>query len=91
VNSRKTDLAPVALFAIGIPSQLLFLILVSFLGLGQTVVNFGLIVVYLGTSVCLTLCLLVISYYLSRFLWRRKLDPDVSILVPISFLFHVHI
>ncbi|KAJ3236942.1 hypothetical protein HDU78_004324 [Chytriomyces hyalinus] len=66
----------VSLFFINVPAQTLFLFLVSLLGLGDAVVTFWFVVLYLLASACLVIGLLKLTSILTVMLWRRGLDPD---------------
>ncbi|KAI8850280.1 hypothetical protein BC829DRAFT_164744 [Chytridium lagenaria] len=75
-NAEAWDPAPFALFAISVPSQMLFLAVVAILKLGGTVVTFQFIGAYMMACLGLVSFLLFMTFRLCLFLWSRKLDPD---------------
>ncbi|KAJ3108857.1 hypothetical protein HDU97_010129 [Phlyctochytrium planicorne] len=75
-TKRRWDPAPFALFAISVPSQTLFLVVVAVFGLGGTVVSFPFVLAYLGACIGLVSLLLILTNRLCHLLWSNKLDPD---------------
>ncbi|KAK9711630.1 hypothetical protein K7432_007690 [Basidiobolus ranarum] len=64
------------LFGLNIPAQWIFLFGVTSLGLGTGVVSIPLFIMYTFTSVTLVTAMLLLTKWLSYYLWNRQLDPD---------------
>ncbi|ORX93136.1 MgtE-domain-containing protein [Basidiobolus meristosporus CBS 931.73] len=68
--------AMMVLFGLNVPAQWLFLVSIVALGLGTGVVSIPLFILYTFTSVSLVAALLLLTEWLTFYLWNHRLDPD---------------